>query len=408
MNVRSWIAWLKRTISRLWNGAAAPIQPVVEAVELEEVAPVIAELPPPSPEKKARRKVGRREEDKTQAHYYLGDLLETLDDYFADLEYLRRGDPEGAANFEKFGCAICDESRLLSKDMEPFFFEKMPAQGCFYYGRHDHERSPGQEQRHSIRFAYFQKMHQPVNVQATNGVIYTIGGVWGVKHRHLFQAHVAVFPDQTIKVLKEIAPRYHTVGKGSRRNGGERPHSIVRMEWGYSSWVQDMVNDHNRHFNKNKSVDEYFSRFFSLMVNSVLGSELDMNVRVKKGGRVATFSINMLRTPYFFADREKTVNENGNTHRILHIVKPHERTTRSGNKKIIKAHWRGLRRFTWNGYDVSIGMPGAHYKPLMDFTAEGWSEADMLRETGAKGLDKKDAAAMIDRAVTAQVRGEAA
>lgn len=399
------IAWFKRTVYRhpplpVFKPEAAPApSPPIDAGEL---APVI-QLPVKRPRKP------RREHDETQAHYYLGDLLEQLKTYFEDLEYLRRGDPEGAKIFEKFGCAVCNTNALISKDMEPFFFNQLPAQGCCYFGRHEEktDKRTG-EKILGVRFVYFQKQHQPVNVQSTNGVIYTIGGVWGFKKRHLFQVNVAVFPDQTVKVLKVIQPHRFTVGKGSRKNGGTYERSqVVRMEWGYPSWALDMVSDYNRFNDKSKSVDEYFARMFALLVNMVLRTEQDMNVRVKNDGKVASFAINMLRTPYFFADREKTVNENGNTERILHIVKPHTRTNQRGETKLIKAHWRGLRRFTWNGYDVSIGMPGAHFRPLMEYSAEAWLPEDLKRERNSDGIDGAKVAAIIDRAVTAQVRKKA-
>lgn len=401
--IRLW-AWLKGTVARFWMRAPAPPieqqpPPEIAAEECPEAQPEA----PAIPETKARRKYTRHQEDKSQAHYYLGDLLEKLDDYFRDHDFLRRGDPEAAANFEKFGIALCDRSQLMSMDPEPFFIETLPSQGCFYFGRDDEEeaRKIG---ANTIRFVYFQKHKQPVNVQATNGQIYTFGWVYGIKRRHLAHAHVAVFPDRSVKVLKEIQPRYHTFGKGSRKNDTNNRHTIVRMEWGYPAFLRDIVSDYNARNKRSETMDEWFRDFFALMTNAVLKSELDMNVRVKKYNRVATFSINMLRTPYFFADREKTVNHNGNTHKILHIVKPHQRTNVHGEKKWIKAHWRGLRRFTWNGYDVSIGMPGAHYTPLTEFTAIGWNEADAALEGRTDMIDMKEAAAMIDRAVTAQVR----
>lgn len=349
-----------------------------------------------------RKRRDKHEHDRTQAHYYLGDLLGSLDNYFEDFHFLKRGDPEGAANFEKFGCVISDSKQLISRNVEPFFYQTLPSQGCFYYGRNDQNNK---DKKLSVRFVYFQKHRQPVNVQATNGTIYTIAGVYGIKTRHLFQVNIAVYPDRTVKVLKEISPRLYTVGKDSRKNDRNNRVHFARMEWGYPEFALDVCKDHNRINNKNLTVDQFFEIIFSHLVSSVMHAESDMNVRVKKHGRVATFSINMLRTPYFFADRQKTVNENGNTEKILHIVRPHERTLRGNLKKVIKAHWRGLRRFTWNDYDVSIGMPGAHYNPLTEFTAQLWDSEDLKREKKGPGISMPEVATLIDRAVTAQVRG---
>lgn len=332
--------------------------------------------------------------DNTQAHYYLGDLLERLDEYFDDLKFLRKNDPEMGAVFERYGCSILSNKQLLSVGMEPFFFKNLPAQGCVYFGRQETENDNDNDV-YPISFMYFTKHKQPVNVQTTNGVIYVIGGVYRFKFRHVFEWYVSVFPNGTIKVLKKAEPRKYKMGY--RDNGA----IIERMEWNYPEYIQELARNHNKTENLNLSLDEYATWMFAMMVNAVSRSEMDMNVRVRKQNRVATFAINMLRTPYFFSDRDKTVNENGRTKRILHIVRPHRRM----NGKIVKAHWRGERRFTWNGYDVSIGMPGLHYSSLItDWTATAYDEIDAKRLGINDGIEYSKVAEMIDNRVTAPLK----
>jgi len=363
--ITSWLASFFRRSS-----SATPTIPVFE--------------PHPKRERKQRVKV---DDDTSQAHYYMGDLLEQLDNYFSDFDYLRRGNPDAAEIFEKYGVSVCSKERTLETALDTSFLAQMPAQGCFYFGRNnDDEDSVG------LRFVYFQKHKRPINVQHTNHTTYEVGGVWGIEDRHCFQFYVSVDDAGIVRVLKQVRPAYHTVGKGGKKNGGYTRGHIIRMEWSYPSFLREWLVGHNAKHKENKTIDQFSAVIFSIMANGVQNTQFDMNVRVKKDGRVATFAINMLRTPYFFAERDKTKNENGNTKSILHIVRPHMR-----NGKAIKAHWRGERRFMWNGYEVSIGMPGKHFAALSDFTAAAWELIDMGE---GKGVTLADAAKRIDEHLT--------
>jgi hypothetical protein len=124
-----------------------------------------------------------------------------------------------------------------------------------------------------------------------------------------------------------------------------------------------------------------------------------MTVRVRKGTAVISFAIDMLRTPYFFADRDKTVTVNGRTHKILHVVRPHLRIGPDGRRHIVRMHFRGLRKFKWNGYSVSIGIAGWHGVAFSDFGIDPVDEekAAKLREEGHTLLSAAGATAMIEK-----------
>jgi len=350
-------------------------------------APTVQDDTPPLKAAAPRHRTAKP--DRTQAHYYLGDLLDQLDGYFADFAFLKRGNPEIAAAIEKLGCAVLDGDQLLAVDIEPVFYTRMPSIGCAYFGRHDSKDEV------SPRFVYFQKHNQPVNVQATNGVIYSVGGVFGLKKPHLFTFHVAVSPEGVVKVLKEISPHRYMVGKSSRKNGGTSRREVVRMEWSYPQFLETMRQEYNAKREVKESVDEYAAWLVGLVCNGAISSEAGLNVRVRKGEGVATFAIDMLRAPYFFADRDKVANASGRREKILHIVRPHARIGRDGAPKMVKAHWRGARHFIWNGYEVSIGMPGTHLPSVtLDWTAAAWEAADLER-TGVVGVPISEAAARI-------------
>ena len=349
----------------------------ISAINNSEIVSVL-------PQKKRNKSIGKKEH--FGSRYYFGSLLDDLDKYFIDFSVIKKGDPEIAAAIAKLGCNISDENQLFSTELEPIFYAQMPSIGCVYLNGKDSKEQVG------ARFIYFQKHKQPINVQSTNGVIYAMGAIYGFKYPQLVRFHVAVFNNGEIKVLKEIKPKSHIVGK--KRN------EFVRMEWSYPEGLELLRNGYNQSRNKKETVDEYAKRMFSLISNGIISSETGVNVRVKKNGLTATFAIDMTRTPYFFADRNKTISKNGKPEKILHIVRPHSRVNASGSSTIVKAHWRGIRNFIWNKYEVSIGMPGKHLPSLMmDFRSEAWNELDIEKNglNSSNMISIEDAAEKIDK-----------
>jgi hypothetical protein len=89
-----------------------------------------------------------------------------------------------------------------------------------------------------------------------------------------------------------------------------------------------------------------------------------VRVEASKGAEIAVFGVDITRTPYFFKDRDKVEGR-----RIFHIVRTHQRVRADGTVRPIKTHFRGLRYFRWNGYDIKITVPGWHHKDITSFAA---------------------------------------
>ena len=91
------------------------------------------------------------------------------------------------------------------------------------------------------------------------------------------------------------------------------------------------------------------------------------NVTVKKNGDRVTFCVNKDLTKKYFADRDKSIKTpSGQTKRIIHFVKEHER--KYGDKiRTVKEHIRGLNKFTWKGYQCIVSAPefGMHISSAM-------------------------------------------
>jgi hypothetical protein len=118
------------------------------------------------------------------------------------------------------------------------------------------------------------------------------------------------------------------------------------------------------------SVEDYARMLFCIGVNVAYQSSDGLQIRVRKDNVVARFNIAMLRTPYFFKERDKTVTVNGLTKPIFHIVRAHRRITATGKIRYVRSHFRGERLFTWKGYHVGITMPGWHHRRIEELDVE--------------------------------------
>jgi len=161
------------------------------------------------------------------------------------------------------------------------------------------------------------------------------------------------------------------------------------QHWGIPIFLKDIAV-------QQKSTPNKMAKFmFTAAVNAAETQGMGLLIRAKKNGVQSAFSIDLLRTPYFFKDRNKTVNEDGKTKKIFHIVRTHYRNLK--NKKIIvKTHFRGLRRFVWNGYDVTVSMPGYHHRNTIELTMEALHTDDPLAQ-GKDMLDMEEAGKIIDK-----------
>ena len=316
----------------------------------------------------------RREKEHHGAHYYLGDLLDTLDATFSHLPAFKKGDPEAFGLFQKVGASVMSSDFSISGALDPYTLQQMPSFGCFYS-----QAGEDTENRYHPRFLYFMKETRPINVQASNHTIYRCGATFHLHDRPAAVAatfYVAVSRDGTIIPLRVCTPRHHKPG-------------FARMEWGYPTALEDWSAD------AKLTVEEHVCNLFTIMAEGSLSREVGLTVRVRKRKMAAAFAIDMTRTPYFFADREKTVTENGATQKILHIVRGHWRTVAGGERVFIKSHFRGLRSFVWNGYDVTIGLAGRHGKAMSSAT---FAAVDPMGDLSGT-LTTAEVGEAIDRAI---------
>jgi hypothetical protein len=315
------------------------------------------------------------------AHYYLGDLLDRLEQTFKHLPKIRKADRDAWDLYSKVGATVCDSNALWSIDVQPHIIKAMPSFGCAFIGGD----IPEDKDILPARFMYFMRVKKPVNVQPSNGVVYRVGMTLDDDDAPIYCGFYVSVDGGNIRALRELISTPHIVGSTtSSKHPSKQIRTIHRMSWGYPRTLSDKAEE------LGMGCDTLAEQTFAVIANAAYSRESGMTVTVRKHSKKAVFAIDMLRTPYFFADREKVADENGSTKKILHYVRGHTRTLAGGSEKFIKPHFRGLNTFKWNGYDVRIGMGGKHGLSLSSFNLEPIPELEEASNfIGMDGLADK-------------------
>jgi hypothetical protein len=119
------------------------------------------------------------------------------------------------------------------------------------------------------------------------------------------------------------------------------------------------------------------------------GNASMIQVRASKNGVSTLINVNVEQTPEFFNDREDVIVD-GIKKRIFHIVRPHERQL-VDKTALVHLHFRGLRKFIWNGYEIEISVPGRDH---LDVTQE-WNLTARDEANEKDGADMGEVAAWL-------------
>lgn len=310
--------------------------------------------------------------------YFKTGLLDELGDYFKHIRYLKIHYPDAYTVFSRIGAIICsrhEKTRLYDPHSLPARWRSGDARPSFgaitFLGHGLIDKTEFFTPKFGIFFRYAGAVH---NVQSLPGTdIFSV--VWFYSHRDPksnlrfpFHFFVAVDPQGRITLLKELERRGRLVLR--KRHGGKV--LIPAVAWNYPpALVEDFKEIKAKQKEgkgwQTRTIEDWAAQLFRLLINAHDGAgSAGIRVAVNKGAVAGAFFIDMLRSPYFFADRDTTVNHEGQKQRIFHIVRTHSRTLADGREIPVRSHFRGLRHFDWNGYRIQITMPGYHHGDLLD------------------------------------------
>lgn len=336
------------------------------------------------------------------SYYYLDNILDDLDDYFDALKIMKHVDPDGYDFYSKTGAQVVSRKGLYTVEELPSIWtsgKARPSMGMIHLTGSvaNNRKSAEDTDLVSAKFISFQGFTAKPDVEVrSSGNLYEVCLYYrdyelekirgkqrskkgnGTMVRVSF--HVCISSDGTIALLKERLVSRH----GKRRD-------IPVTGWKVPDWLVDAAK------RKGKTPQEISADIFKVVVGAVEHSASGVQVRVARDGLYALFNVDMLRTPYFFKDRDKTVTVNGTTKKIFHITRAHRRITAGGRETYVRSHFRGERRFTWNNYRVTISMPSLHHSIFQRFDGRAIAEVDPTNEPPAGTINTKTLGKMMAR-----------
>lgn len=345
-------------MTRLWAWLKSLFIVVVDdSVPLPERKDV---APKPIPVNKAGQSYG--------VLYFREDLLDRLPQYMTHLAQMRRGDPDAWGLYRHIGGSISTRDGMFAiSGLEPAWLTFRPAFGMVYLS-HKKAQERGEDMI-DANFVYFMKVRYPRNrniqpvPRGTSLYQLSVAFIWKGKHL-LRSAHVSVDAQGNVRPLKE---------KGKRG------------VWGFPEWVGTVVAEIKS--GEWDTSEKWLRGLFTMVANrGVWAMGAGIQVRATKGNITAVFGIHTERTPYFFADREKERTDSGATKRIFHVARTHKRTLADGREIVVPMHYRGLRKFRWHDFAVTVTVPGLDHAPVQaaSFAAR---VADSLSKHGLITMD---------------------
>ncbi len=337
--------------------------------------------------------------------YFKRDILNRLDEYFKIIVKMKKHDRDSYELYSRIGAVI------TSKNVGVWVSAINKIDGRVGFGAIFSTRCPEtDDDMFQPCFIYFQKVTlPPATVQPTAGVVYEVVAIYldpkpnrkmGGDLTHPAPAYVSIQPDGSCKVLKQLqypVQRIRSKIPAKRRAIQNMGRTILlsKAQWKYPSWIKDIGEKAEKELGRKISIDEKMTHLFGWGYNIYCEASKDVRIRCEKDGVVGAFMVDLLRMPYFFADRETTVAVDGKKKRIFHIVRTHKRSFKTGAHTYVKSHFRGQRRFEWNGYGITISMPGKHHTDLLDATF-GSHDRDQINEPRRRFLDGRQLGKSLD------------
>ncbi len=323
-----------------------------------------------SPPKRQRKKGRGEEVERAGQWFFKRDILDNLTNYFEVIQKMRGVDPGAYALYSKVGAIITTSKGVAygPEAQEPLpWGNKRLGFGAMIFSR--------KEEKKDIitpTFMCFTKQTRAIpEVQNLKGTLYKVT----IIYTRLKSAtpismcyHVSVNKDGKIILLKERSQRWQRL---PGRTG-----VVHHFGWDYPSHTKTagkLVNKEQDRTLDFKTVNEGMFRYVYDVWSQ---SQLNLRVVATKDDLNATFAVDLLRTPYFFDERDPVYTEEGHKKRIFHIVKGHGRVFSDGKRTNVKSHFRGLRKFTWHGYEINITMPGFHHADILNFEAGSGEYSD--------------------------------
>jgi hypothetical protein len=366
-----------------------------------------AENPLSIPPKEFDDALDQTHPDEYGAFYFKKEILDRLDQNSFFLKRIRLHDPQAYGLFSRIGVHLLPDNQLYELDLNSWWTSgERPSFGavqlCAEDGSEDVNDTIG------IKLAYFIKKDRPPHYveMKSGGTVYEVVCFYDTKKKPVLKHgvpvvfHVHLSDQGDFRLLRWRVDRdaYAPSKKHGHLNVRIPQKNIRTVPHELKVLLQDQKERNVK--DKPSTADELAQTLFSFLANTFISANTMIRVSAEKGDIVTTFGIHPRRAAYFFKDRD--LKGENQRKKIFHTVRPHERTyKKSGKKRPVRLHFRGLRKFTWNGYDITITVPGKDHTGLEYF--HGASHEIEKGERFPKGMVRMEKMAkMIDE----DIRGE--
>lgn len=383
MKISYFFAYLKAKVRQFFN---------IKAPVLVEDAPITV------PIEKKKRKSFETSGSEIGTWKTFGDLLEQLDSYFYYLNELKKNDIDSYNIFSKIGGRVLPSEVLMNTTVLPEIWKtkNKPSNGMIFLDSHFEEK----DDKISPKLLYFQKIDKTPYAQLHNGQIYNLTMYYADRNlkkkiRYPASFYVNIDDQANVSAVKTLSIKYKTITSKKKHQNFRVPYQA----WGFDPMIEEFAKTRTRN-GKSQDPMEALQFLFYLTASSSTYANDGIRINVVKNGTVGVFNVPMTRTAYFFKDREKVVNENGRTRRIFHVTSSHFRTLSNGKQIPIRLHFKGLRKFTWNGYEITITVDGLHHKSLLDMDL-GFVEVTDDEKKSKEYIESKDVGKMLKKHILA-------
>lgn len=322
-------------------------------------------------------------------------ILEQLECYFVYLHRMKKKDHDSYHFYKQVGATVLpyiatgsynrqrEEDKLEQEKhneeqltLPSWFNQQRPSFGCYVYGadpeteKYETEtKLPNSKMEVWVpKFLYFIKYScPPPEMQPmSGGDIYKMTVWWDRpfdskrKRKYGVPQEFGIFVSRDGKqviALRHLDTKMITIRCKRKFKTFEIPQRAWQIPGEFEEWAKLHGLD----------VQRFLSNLFIRTIKTHEQSQYSMiRVAATKDDTTAIFSVNVRRTSYFFQDRDIHLNEAGGRKRVFHMVRAHNRKTKSGEIDI-KFHFRGEREFTWAGYQVAITVPSRDHFMMDEF-----------------------------------------
>lgn len=380
-------------------------------------APIVPVVPAPAPEperaRTRRERTRRARRPNAEMMRLKRNILDQLDDNTKIFGRMKAFFPTEYGLYSQVGAAIipreyssqCLETLVFDIDafvgeplVSPWFNQARPAFGALVSGN-PYDVVPQRGRPLSPRLTHFLKIKEPKERRRfgrgrAHDIIQPIGPNSDLYIFTLYydeQDWARLFPAKSrddrdltrfykkafavelpVEITEEGALRPLKIMRDERLKIGQTPRSRQPMRYSDAcrsvrTWDYPYGKGFSRSFKTRITGEQLILHEASAALSAYEEASSSMiQVRTMKGDICTLINVDIEETPDFFLDREDVIID-GIKKRIFHIVRPHERLLGDNRSTNVHMHFRGLRKFVWNGYEIEISVPGRDHVPIDEF-----------------------------------------